>query len=90
MIYGEITAEGSMVQYSQNGNVLTEKLQRSKGIEIYRKNDTSNAADTTVGTLNFFGCPSFSEPTFTNFNIMQSTHNTLPLRVGVTYFFRLR
>jgi len=43
-------------------------------------------AGTTVGPLTFFGCPSFSGPTFTNVNIIQSTHNALPSRVGHTGF----
>jgi hypothetical protein len=73
-----------MIKYWENGNISTQKLQSANSIHIYRISDISDTADTTVGPTNFFGCSIFSEPTFTNINIIQSTHNTLPLRVGHT------
>jgi hypothetical protein len=65
----------SIIKYWENKNRSTEELERADSIEIYRLSDTSDTADATVGPTNFFGCPSFSGPTFTNVNIIQSTHN---------------
>jgi hypothetical protein len=86
MLYPEIAAEGSIVKYTQNGNMFTEKLQRANSIEIYRMNANSDTAVTTVGPLNFFGSPQFQWSYFHKFQHNKSTHNNLRLRVGHKFF----